>query len=123
TCCAVRPRRNLLFPALSGLIDPLSPDHAARRAALESVPFFTGHGLALGLLLAIASAHGPRALAQVEVGPPTRRGPADRRAMAFAQLQVCLKYLGDQHRLQLVAQGHSTLKPHQYAAHRYWLAQ
>ncbi|HYS28141.1 MAG TPA: universal stress protein [Candidatus Limnocylindria bacterium] len=120
---ALRPLLNLLFPALSGLIDPLSPDHAGRRAVLESVPFFTGHGLALGLLLAIASAHGPRALAQVEVGPRARREPADRQAMAFAQLQVCLKYLGDRHRVQLVDQVNRTIKQIQYEDERYWIAQ
>jgi glucosyl-3-phosphoglycerate synthase len=120
---AVRPLLNLLFPALSGLIDPLSPDHAGRRAVLESVPFFTGHGLALGLLLAIASAHGPRALAQVEVGPPARREPSDRRATAFAQLQVCLKYLGDRHRVQLVDQVNRTIKQIQYEDERYWIEQ
>jgi glucosyl-3-phosphoglycerate synthase len=120
---AVRPLLNLLFPTLSGLIDPLSPEHAGRRAALESVPFFTGHGLALGLLLAVASALGPRALAQVEVGPRAQREPADRRATAFAQLQVCLKYLGDRHRIQLVDQVNRTVKQIQYGDERYWIEQ
>jgi glucosyl-3-phosphoglycerate synthase len=119
----VRPLLNLLFPALSGLIDPLSADHAGRRAVLETVPFFTGHGLALGLLLAIASTQGPRALAQVEVGPRARRDPADRRATAFGQLQVCLKYLGDRHRLQLVDQVNRTIKEIQYEDERYWIEQ
>jgi glucosyl-3-phosphoglycerate synthase len=123
TDLAVRPLLNLLFPALSGLIDPLSPDHAGRRAALEGVPFFTGQGLALGLLLAIASAHGPRALAQVEVGPRAPRDPAERRATAFAQLQVCLKYLGDRHRIQLVDQVNRTIKQIQYEDERYWIEQ
>ena len=123
TDLAVRPLLNLLFPALSGLIDPLSPDHAGRRAALESVPFFTGQGLALGLLLAIASTHGPRALAQVEVGPRARPEPAVWRATAFAQLQVCLKYLGDRNRIQLVEQVNRTIKQIQYEDERYWIEQ
>jgi glucosyl-3-phosphoglycerate synthase len=123
TDLGVRPLLNLLFPALSGLVDPLSADRAGRRAVLETVPFFTGHGLALGLLLAIASTHGPRALAQVEVGPRARRDPADLRATAFAQLQVCLKYLGDRHRIQLVDQVNRTIKQIQYEDERYWIEQ
>jgi glucosyl-3-phosphoglycerate synthase len=120
---AVRPLLNLLFPTLSGLVDPLSRDHAGRRSILESVPIFTGHGLELGLLLAIAQAHGLRALAQVEVGGRAHPGQAERHAVAFAQLQVGLKYLGDRHRVQLVEQLNRTLKRIQYEDERYSIEQ
>jgi nucleotide-binding universal stress UspA family protein len=120
---AVRPLLDLLFPTLTGVIDPLSRDQAGRRSILEGVPFFTGHGLELGLLLGIAQAHGLRALAQVEVGPRAHLPQADRHAIAFAQLQVGLKYLGDRHRVQLLEQLNRTMKRLRYEDERYSIEQ
>lgn len=120
---AVRPLLNLIFPALSGFLEPLGHDQAGRRAVLESVPIFTGHGFELGLLLAIADAHGLGALAQVEVGPRADRAPAALPSIALAQLQVSLKFLGDRHRLNLVDQVNRTFKHIRYEDERYWVEQ
>jgi len=120
---AVRPLLNLCFPTLSGFIDPLSRNHAGRRMVLENVRVFTGDGLELGLLLAIADAHGPRALAQVDVGPGPRRPAGEGTSVAFAQLQVSLKYLGDRHRVGLADQVHRTAKHIRYEDERYSVEQ
>ena len=46
--CA-RPLINMFYPDLAGLIQPLSGEYAGRRSVLESVPFFTGYGVEIGL--------------------------------------------------------------------------
>ncbi len=53
-----RPLINLFFPELSGMIQPLSGEYAGRRALLESVPFFTGYAVEIGLLIDILEAAG-----------------------------------------------------------------
>lgn len=120
---AVRPLLNLLFPTLSGVIDPLGRDQAGRRSILENVGFFTGDGLELGLLLAIADAYGPRALGQVDIGRRMTRPRPGLSALAFAQLQVSLKFLGDRHRTHLVDQVNRTFKHIRYEDERYWVEQ
>ena len=62
-----RPLINLFFPELSGMIQPLSGEYAGRRALLESVPFFTGYGVEIGLLIDILDAAGLSAIGQVDL--------------------------------------------------------
>ena len=53
-----RPLINLFFPELSGIIQPLAGEYAGRRALLESVPFYTGYSVEIGLLIDILEAAG-----------------------------------------------------------------
>jgi glucosyl-3-phosphoglycerate synthase len=69
-----RPLINLYRPALAGFVEPLSPEFAARRTLLASLPFPAGYGAALSLLLDAASTVGVRALAQTRLGPPPETG-------------------------------------------------
>lgn len=62
-----RPLLNLFFPALSGLIQPLSGEYGGRRAALEQMPFSTGYGVETGLLIDMLEEYGLRAIAQVDL--------------------------------------------------------
>ena len=48
---AVRPLLALLWPELAHIAQPLAGEYAADRALLESLPFETGYGVELGLLL------------------------------------------------------------------------
>jgi glycosyltransferase involved in cell wall biosynthesis len=64
-----RPLINLYHPELAGFVEPLSPEFAARRMLLASLPFPAGYGAALSLLLDAASTAGVRALAQTRLGP------------------------------------------------------
>jgi glucosyl-3-phosphoglycerate synthase len=63
-----RPLLNLHWPLLAGFVQPLSGEYAARRTVLERVPFFTGYGVELGLLVDLLQAHGLAAMAQVDLG-------------------------------------------------------
>lgn len=62
-----RPLLNLFWPELAGLVQPLSGEYAGRRSLLESVPFLTGYGVEVGLLIDTLLLRGPDAIAQVDL--------------------------------------------------------
>jgi glucosyl-3-phosphoglycerate synthase len=63
-----RPLVSLLFPKLADISQPLGGEYAARREALEVVPFVEGWGVELGLLVDIVERFGRDAVAQVDLG-------------------------------------------------------
>ncbi|MEV0143513.1 MULTISPECIES: glucosyl-3-phosphoglycerate synthase [unclassified Nonomuraea] len=63
-----RPLINLHWPELAGFVQPLAGEYAGRRSVLERVPFITGYGVELGLLVDLAELAGLDALAQVDLG-------------------------------------------------------
>jgi glucosyl-3-phosphoglycerate synthase len=63
-----RPLISLLFPHLGGIAQPLSGEYAGRRPLLEAVPFASGYGVELGLLVDVAARFGLDAIAQVDLG-------------------------------------------------------
>ncbi|MDN5747989.1 MAG: glucosyl-3-phosphoglycerate synthase [Pseudonocardia sp.] len=63
-----RPLLAALRPGLSGIVQPLGGEYAATRELLESVPFATGYGVEIGLLLDTHATLGLDALAQVNLG-------------------------------------------------------
>jgi glycosyltransferase involved in cell wall biosynthesis len=62
-----RPLLNLFYPELSGVIQPLSGEYAARRTFLEKVPFFSTYGVETGLLIDAFEMYGLSAIAQVDL--------------------------------------------------------
>ncbi|MCV2489424.1 glucosyl-3-phosphoglycerate synthase [Geodermatophilus sp. YIM 151500] len=66
-----RPLLNALWPRLAGFVQPLSGEYAGRRDLLERVPFVSGYGVELALLVDLADLAGIDALGQVDLG--TRR--------------------------------------------------
>lgn len=98
--CA-RPLLNLFHPALGVLAQPLSGEQAGRRDLLESLPFFTGYAVEIGLLIDVLRVRGLGALAQVDLGrrvhvnqPTAALGP-----MAYAITQAVLRRLADEGRV------------------------
>jgi glucosyl-3-phosphoglycerate synthase len=65
---AARPMLDLLWPALAGVVQPLSGEFAGTRALLESLPFAGGYAVEIGLLLDAYAAVGLDGLAQVDLG-------------------------------------------------------
>jgi glucosyl-3-phosphoglycerate synthase len=63
-----RPLLNLHWPELAGVMQPLGGEYAGRRALLERLPFVTGYGVELGLLLDVLDHAGLDAIAQVDLG-------------------------------------------------------
>lgn len=68
-----KPLLNLLFPEIPALEQPLAGEYAIRRDAALSLPFVAGYGVEVGLLIDIATAYGPNAITQVNLGVKTHR--------------------------------------------------
>ena len=62
-----RPLLNLFYPELAAVRQPLAGEIAARRALLERLPFVTGYGVDIALLLDAYRDAGLEALAQVDL--------------------------------------------------------
>ncbi|MFL6178799.1 MAG: glucosyl-3-phosphoglycerate synthase [Actinomycetes bacterium] len=63
-----RPLLNLHWPRLAGFVQPLAGEYAARRDLLEQLPFATGYGVELALLIDAERVAGLDAMAQVDLG-------------------------------------------------------
>ena len=98
--CA-RPLLNLFWPELAGLVQPLSGEYAGRRGLLEALPFFTGYGVEIGLLIDTLALRGADVIAQVDLGERvhTNQPLEDLSLMAFGILQVAARRLVDAERL------------------------
>jgi glucosyl-3-phosphoglycerate synthase len=101
-----RPLINLFFPELSGMIQPLSGEYAGRRALLESVPFFTGYGVEMGLLIDILEAAGLSAIGQVDLERRVHRNQPllNLSQMSFTILQATISKLEERHRIELLSE-------------------
>jgi glucosyl-3-phosphoglycerate synthase len=62
-----RPLLNLFYPDLAGIEQPLAGEIAARREVLERLPFVTGYGVDIALLLDAYETVGLDQLAQVDL--------------------------------------------------------
>jgi glucosyl-3-phosphoglycerate synthase len=62
-----RPMLNLFYPDLAGIQQPLAGEVAARRSLLEQLPFVTGYGVDVALLIDAYRAVGLSGLAQVDL--------------------------------------------------------
>ena len=83
-----RPFLNLHVPALSGFVQPLAGEIAARRSLLEALAFPVGYGIEIGMLIDSLHLVGLHALAQVDLGVRQNRHQdlSDLSAMAYAVL-------------------------------------
>jgi glucosyl-3-phosphoglycerate synthase len=97
-----RPLLNLFWPSLAGLVQPLSGEYAGRRSVLERVPFFTGYGVEIGLLIDVLAACGVDAIAQVDVGRRVHRNQdlQGLSRMSFAIAHVAMHRLSASQRAQ-----------------------
>jgi glucosyl-3-phosphoglycerate synthase len=91
-----RPLLSLLFPQLTGVVQPLSGEYAGRRAVLERLPFVEGYGVDIALLIDTAARFGMDVLAQVDLGERRHRNrPLDELSpQATAVIQTVLRRAG-----------------------------
>lgn len=68
-----RPLLNTWFPELAALRQPLAGELAARRDALIELPFRTGYGVEIALLLDFYETHGLDSIAQSDLGERLNR--------------------------------------------------
>jgi glucosyl-3-phosphoglycerate synthase len=102
-----RPLLNLFWPELAGLIQPLSGEYAARRTLLESIPFFTGYGVEIGMLIDVLRLHGPEVIAQVDLAERIHQNQSMEALsrMAFRIAQVAWRRLADEGRADGISDG------------------
>ncbi|MEM6454824.1 MAG: glucosyl-3-phosphoglycerate synthase, partial [Acidobacteriota bacterium] len=98
-----RPLLNLLFPELSGLIQPLSGEYAGRREALEQVPFFIGYGVETGLLIDLFERYDLNAIAQSDLLERVHHNQPlpSLSKMSFTIMQVVLSRLEARHGIRM----------------------
>jgi glucosyl-3-phosphoglycerate synthase len=85
-----KPLLNFFYPELTGFVQPLAGEFAAPREVLCNVPFFTGYGVEIGLLIDVFEAVGLPAMAQVDLGTRQNRHQslADLTRMSSAVLRA-----------------------------------
>ena len=90
TALTARPLLNLFYPELAAVEQPLAGEVAARRELLERLPFVTGYGVDIGLLLDAHREAGLDALAQVDldVRQNAHQSLYELAPMAFAVLRA-----------------------------------
>jgi glucosyl-3-phosphoglycerate synthase len=88
-----RPLLSLLFPKIADIVQPLGGEYAARRTALEVLPFVEGWGVELGLLVDVVERFGRDAVAQVDLDVREHRNRSleDLGPQALAVMTIALR--------------------------------
>lgn len=105
-----RPLLALHWPELTGFVQPLAGEYAARREVFEAVPFAGGYGVEIALLIDLLEHYGLEALGQVDLAVRKHRNAPDVDLARMAmQIQRTVHH-------RLVRQGHiaETVSPGRY---------
>jgi len=116
-----RPLLNLYWPELGQLIQPLSGEYAGRRDVLSEIPFFTGYGVEIGMVIDVYERFGMDCLAQVDLDRRVHRNRpiAELSRMSFAVMQAAIARLASSGRVDLHAPPSTTLTQFVKEADRY----
>jgi glucosyl-3-phosphoglycerate synthase len=87
-----RPLLNLHWPQLAGFVQPLAGEYAGRRSLLERVPFMSGYGVEIAMLVDVFELAGLPAMVQVDLGSRRHRNSSDA-ALGQMAAQVYLALL------------------------------
>ena len=109
-----RPLIGLHWPALAGVAQPLGGEYAMRRSLAEQLPFPTGYGVELGLLVDTLRLRGLDALAQVDLGERRHRHHDEHRLgrMAAEIWRTALERLDSEGRVVVVDAPGDTIVQH-----------
>ncbi len=115
-----RPMLNLFFPELSGIIQPLSGEYGGRRTALEQMPFSSGYGVEIGLLIDIFEKYGLSAIAQVDLQERIHHNqPLESLSkMSFAIIQTVVRRIEKRYGSKLLEDVNKTMKLIRYDQQR-----
>lgn len=118
-----RPLINLFFPHLSGVIQPLAGEYGGRRAALEQLPFFSGYGVEIGLLIDVADKYGIQSIAQVDLKERVHHNqPLQALSkMSFAIIQAVSHKLEGRFERNILEEVNKTMKLVNYDKGRFFL--
>ena len=105
-----RPLLNLHWPQLAGFVQPLSGEYAARRSLLERIPFVSGYGVEIAMLIDVVEAVGLDAMAQVDLGRREHRNSGDAAlGRMAAQVQLAVLSRLQRHDRALITSEPSTM--------------
>jgi glucosyl-3-phosphoglycerate synthase len=104
---SARPLLELLAPQLAQFRQPLAGEVAARRSLLTRIPYFTGYGVEIAMLIDVWRAAGIGRMAQVDLGSK-RNSHQDLAALAGMSRQVIEGLVA---RLQEPSAATGTLRP------------
>jgi glucosyl-3-phosphoglycerate synthase len=113
TTLLARPLLRRFYPELAWLEQPLAGEMAAPRSLFERVPFATGYGVEIGLLIDIYRRVGAAAISQVDLGSrQNRHRPLEELGpMADAVTDALLARLAEEGRVSGVAVARSERPP------------
>ena len=105
-----RPMLNLFWPQLAGFVQPLAGEYAGRRTLLERLPFASGYGVEIAMLIDALELVGLPAMAQVDLGGRQHRNSNDAAlGRMAAQVLLAIHARMERHDRALVAAVPSTL--------------
>lgn len=115
-----RPLLNLFFPELSGMIQPLSGEYGGRRTALEQMPFSSGYGVEIGLLIDVFEKFGLSAIAQVDLQERIHHNqPLESLSkMSFAIIQTVVRRIEKRYGTKLLEDVNKSMKLIHYGQQR-----
>jgi len=115
-----RPLLNLFFPELSGIIQPLSGEYGGRRKALELMPFSSGYGVEIGLVIDIFEKFGLSSIAQVDLQERVHHNqPLESLSkMSFAIIQTVVRRIEKRYGMKLLEDVNKTMKLIRYGEQR-----
>jgi glycosyltransferase involved in cell wall biosynthesis/nucleotide-binding universal stress UspA family protein len=118
-----RPLINLFYPQLSGVIQPLSGEYGGRRSVLTQLPFFSGYGVEIGLLIDVAEKFGLNAIAQVDLQERIHHNqPLEALSkMSFAIIQAVSRKLENSLDRNFLKDVNKTMKLVRYNSGRFFL--
>jgi len=118
-----RPLLNLFYPELSGIIQPLSGEYGGRRSALEQLPFFSGYGVEIGLLIDLFETFGLRAISQVDLLERVHHNQTLEALskMSFAIIQAVIGKLEKRSHQSFLENVNKTMKLIRYERERFFL--
>ena len=118
-----RPLLNLFYPELSGVVQPLAGEYGGRRSALERLPFYSGYGVEIGLLIGVLEHFGLNALAQVDLQERIHRNQSLEALskMSFAIIQTVMRKLEGRFGASILEEVNQTMKLIRYEPRRLFL--
>jgi glycosyltransferase involved in cell wall biosynthesis len=118
-----RPLLNLFYPELSGMIQPLSGEYGGRRSLLERLPFYSGYGVEIGLLIDVLDHYGLNSIAQVDLQERIHHNQTleSLSKMSFAIIQAVFHKLERRYEHHILEEVNKTMKLIRYEPGRFLL--
>lgn len=118
-----RPLLNLLYPELSGVIQPLAGEYGGMRTALETLPFSSGYGVEIGLLIDVLEKFGLSSIAQVDLHERIHHNqPLEALSkMSFTIIQTVFRKLERRYGRSFLEDMNRTMKLIRYEPGRFFL--